>query len=110
MRRQAPEWIEPSETEGDTLQTIGGVSAWGPPAAAGITIQDEGVTVATGVTQLDFHGAQVDAVLGTGEVVVTVSSAPVTTMLVPLVTTNTAGDFDFVWSEAGELIYMEVPL
>lgn len=41
-------------------------------SASGITVQDEGGTVATGVTQIDFQGAGVDATAGTGEVVVTI--------------------------------------
>lgn len=38
------------------------------------------------------------------------AASDLATWLVPLVTTNGNGDFDFVWSEEGELIYMEVPL
>lgn len=41
-----------------------------PPAL--LTVQDENVTVASGVSQLDFQGAGVTASIGTGEVIVTV--------------------------------------
>jgi hypothetical protein len=39
---------------------------------SGLTVQDEGTDIATGVTQLDFQGAGVTAASGTGEVVVTI--------------------------------------
>lgn len=45
-----------------------------------LTVQDENVNVATGVTQIDFQGAGITAATGTGEVVVTVpgETLPVT--------------------------------
>ena len=43
------------------------------PGGAGLTVQDENGTVASGVMQLDFIGADVVAAAGTGEVTVTVS-------------------------------------
>lgn len=46
-----------------------GVEAGG----SSLTVQDEGGTVATGVTQIDFQGAGVTAASGSGEVVVTIS-------------------------------------
>lgn len=50
------------------------LSQRGTTTTPGITVQDENGTVATGVTQLDFQGANVNAAAGSGEVVVTVSS------------------------------------
>lgn len=38
----------------------------------GLTVQDEGSTVATGVVQLDFQGAGVTVTTGTGELIVTI--------------------------------------
>ena len=48
----------------------------GLSGATGVTIQDENGNIGTGITQIDFQGAGVTSVLGSGEVVVTIPGAP----------------------------------
>lgn len=55
----------------DALGTIT-ISSSGGSSSSSLAVQDEGVTVASGVTQIDFQGAGVTAAAGTGEVVVTI--------------------------------------
>lgn len=43
-----------------------------PSFGSSLAVQDENATVATGVTQIDFQGAEVTAAAGSGEVVVTI--------------------------------------
>jgi hypothetical protein len=56
-----------TDTGSKTLVTIPGGGGGGS-----LAVQDEGTTVASGVTQIDFQGAGVTAAAGTGEVVVTI--------------------------------------
>lgn len=113
-QRLRPHQIEPEGDDGDIATIVAGRVTFAPGGGInGITIQDENGTVATDVTQIDLQGDLVVASSGTGEVIITVNppaASALTTMLVPLVTTNPSGDPDFVWSAEGELIWMEVPL
>lgn len=57
---------------------------WQAVPASGVTVQDENVSVGSGVTQLDFQGAGVQAAAGTGEVVITIPGLSVMDEGVPL--------------------------
>jgi hypothetical protein len=50
---------------------IGGATVVDIPGGS-LAVQNEGATVATGVTQIDFQGAGVEATAGTGEIIVTI--------------------------------------
>lgn len=45
--RLDPRAMQPSDTEGDTFQTIDGVAAWGPAPASGVeaVVAGDGITV-----------------------------------------------------------------
>lgn len=58
--------VDDSDPQNIDLTVVGG------GGGGSLTVQDEGGTVATGVTQLDFQGAGVTAAVGTGEVVITI--------------------------------------
>lgn len=89
----------------DTRQIALAVSR-DPFASAGLTVQDENSTIATGVTQIDFRGASVTATAGTGEVIVTVA---LTTAYVPLAA-SISGVPELVWDADNELVLTEVPI
>ena len=88
--RLNPRGIKPSTTDGDSLQTIGGVAAWGPAAASGV----ESVSAGTGITVDNTDPANP-----------IVAAIPVI-QLVPL-TTVIGGVPDLVWDADNQLVFTE---
>jgi hypothetical protein len=81
----------------------GGIK-WAAAGGGGsLTVQDENSNVSTSVTQIDFQGSAVAATSGSGEVIVTISAAPLqetvntvaatgSTETIPDVTSSTISD------------------
>jgi hypothetical protein len=65
--------LYPCSTHGKVYQSDGTTWAdWNPFGAGGITVQEEGTTVASGVVQLDVYGAAITAAAGSSEATLTV--------------------------------------
>ena len=74
-RRLLPHGVEPSTDDGDVLTTVGGVTEWAPAAGGGLEVEEGGVSVASGVTKLNFTGDITATDMGGGEVEVDVTAS-----------------------------------
>jgi hypothetical protein len=88
--RWHPRSIQPSDTEGDRLTTVGGVVAWAPDAPSGVQSLVEGDNVTIDDTDPEHP-------------VISVA------LLVPW-TTTVNGVPDLVWDSNDELVLIEVDL
>ena len=68
-----------------------------------LTVQDENGNVATGVTQIDFQGAGVDASAGTGEVIVAITGGGGGSSIE---SNQQTSDYTLVLDDAGKVIEM----